>query len=502
MISNRGVRSPEERAVVASEERLLIDGRLVPARTGEVYDNVNPATEAVIGVAANADGDDMDAAIAAARHAFDTSTWSTDLALRLRCLRQLQDGLTRHADELKATIVAEVGCPVALTDGPQFGSPVEGIGWYADLAEGYEWETDLGVAAPYGMTSQRTIRREPVGVVGAITPWNFPMQINLAKLAPALAAGCTAVLKAAPDTPWTASLLGRIAAEETELPPGVLNVITSARHEVGQQLAEDARVDMVSFTGSTATGRRVVHASAGNLKKVFLELGGKSAHLVLDDADLGSAIFGAVMQIMTHAGQGCAITTRLVLPRSKYDEGVEQLVAMMSGIAYGDPTDPAHLMGPLIRESQRQRVLGYIKTGVDEGARVALGGGVPAHLPVGFYVEPTVLVEVDNSSTVAQEEIFGPVLAVIAHDGDDDAVRIANDSAYGLSGAVSCADTDRAMAVARRIRTGTLMVNGGLYYSTDVPFGGYKASGVGRESGRLGFEEYLEAKSIALGIST
>jgi aldehyde dehydrogenase (NAD+) len=487
-------------SVVASEARLLIDGRLVAAQSGEVYDNVNPATEKVIGVAANAAGPDMDAAIGAARRAFDTTEWSTDLELRIRCLRQLRDGLTKHADEIKAAIVAEVGCPVALTDGPQFGSPVEGIGWYADLAQSYPWETDLGIAAPYGMKSRRTLRREPIGVVGAITPWNFPMQINLAKVAPALAAGCTAVLKAPPDTPWTATLLGRIAAQETELPPGVLNIITSAGHEVGQQLAEDARVDMISFTGSTATGRKIVQASAGNLKKVFLELGGKSAHLVLDDADLGSALFMAVMQIMTHAGQGCAITTRLVLPRARYDEGVDQLVEMMSGIAFGDPTDPAHLMGPLIRESQRQRVLGYIKTGVAEGARIALGGGIPAALPVGYYVEPTVLVDVENSSTVAREEIFGPVLAVIAHDGDDDAVRIANDSAYGLSGAVSSADDDRAMAVARRIRTGTLAVNGGLYYSSDVPFGGYKTSGVGRESGQLGFEEYLEAKSIALGI--
>jgi aldehyde dehydrogenase (NAD+) len=487
-------------SAVVSEERLLINGRLVAAASGEVYDNINPATEEVIGVAANAGQADMDAAIAAARQAFDATGWSTDLALRTRCLRQLQEGLMKHAEELRATIVAEVGCPVALTHIAQLDTPVEGIGWYTDLAERYAWETDLGIAEPAGMKSHRTLRREPIGVVGAITPWNFPMQINLAKLAPALAAGCTAVLKAAPDTPWTATLLGRIAAEETELPPGVLNVITSAGHEVGQQLAEDARVDMISFTGSTATGRKIVNASTGNLKKVFLELGGKSAHLVLDDADLATAAFGAAMQIMTHAGQGCAITTRFVLPRAKYDEGVDILVDMLKGIAYGDPTNPAHLMGPLVRESQRQRVLGYIRIGVDEGASIALGGGVPAHLPVGYYVEPTVLVNVDNASTVAQEEIFGPVLAVIAHDGDDDAIRIANDSSYGLSGAVTSADPDRAMAVARRIRTGTLMVNGGLYYSTDVPFGGYKTSGVGRESGVLGFEEYLEAKSIAVGV--
>jgi aldehyde dehydrogenase (NAD+) len=487
-------------SAVVSEERLLIDGRLVAAADGRVYDNVNPATEEVLGVTADAGHADMDAAIAAARAAFDTSGWADDVAFRVRCLRQLQEGLVKHADELRATIVAEVGSPVALTHIAQLDVPVAGIEWFANLAESYEWERSLGDAEPAGIPTRRILRREPIGVVGAITPWNFPMQINLAKVAPALAAGCTAVLKAAPDTPWTATLLGRIAAEETELPPGVLNVITSSANEVGQQLVEDPRVDMVSFTGSTATGRTIMAAAAPNLTKVFLELGGKSAFVVLDDADLGTAVFGAAMQIMTHAGQGCAITTRLLLPRARYDEGVDALVEMLSGIPYGDPTDPAHLMGPLIREGQRQRVLSYIRKGVDEGAKIALGGGVPAHLPVGYYVEPTVLTNVDNRATVAQEEIFGPVLAVIPHDGDDDAIRIANDSAYGLSGAVVSADEERALSVARRIRTGTLMVNGGLYYSADVPFGGYKASGIGRESGELGFEEYLEAKALALGI--
>ncbi len=482
------------------ERRMLIDGQLVEAQGSAVYDNVNPATERVIGVAADGSTDDMDSAIAAARRAFDATQWSTDLALRVRCLHQLHEAMVKHSDELRHTVVAEVGCPISLTRMAQLDTPVEGIAWVANLAERYDWEQDLGHAEPFGIATSRTLRREPFGVVGAITPWNFPMQINLAKVVPALAAGCTVVLKPAPDTPWTATLLGRIVAEETEIPPGVLNVVTSSRHEVGQQLAEDGRVDMVSFTGSTATGRKVVTASAGNLKKVFLELGGKSAHVVLDDADMGSAVFAAAMQIMTHAGQGCAITTRLVLPRARYDDGVDALVEVMRALPYGDPTDPAPLMGPLIREGQRRRVLGYIRRAVDEGARIALGGGIPDHLPVGYYVEPTVLVDVDNRSTVAQEEVFGPVLAVIPHEGDDDAVRIANESTYGLSGAVTSADTERAMAVARRIRTGTLSVNGGMYYGPDVPFGGYKTSGVGRESGVLGFEEYLEAKSIALGV--
>jgi aldehyde dehydrogenase (NAD+) len=480
---------------------LLIDGRLVPAADGGTFDNVNPATEEVIGVTADGTAADMDRAIQAARRAFDETSWSTDVGFRVRCLRQLQEALTKNAEELRSAIVAEIGTPVTLTRGPQLDAPVEGIGWVADLAEGYEWTSDLGEAAPFGIRTHRWVQREPAGVVGAITPWNFPMQINLAKIVPALAAGCTAVLKPAPDSPWTATLLGRIAAQETDLPPGVLNVVASSRHEVGQQLAEDSRVDMVSFTGSTATGRKVMMAGAGNLKKVFLELGGKSALVALDDADLPTVVGNAAFQITTHAGQGCAILTRLLLPRARYDEGVEALVATLRNWPIGDPTDPSVLMGPLISEHQRQRVLTYINRGVAEGARVALGGGIPGQLPRGWFVEPTVLANVGENDVVAQEEIFGPVIAVIPYDGDDDeAVRIANNSRYGLSGAVISASAERARAAARKIRTGTMSVNGGVYYGADMPFGGYRQSGVGRESGSAGFEEYLEIKAIAEGV--
>jgi aldehyde dehydrogenase (NAD+) len=483
------------------EERLLVNGKLVEAAGGATFDNVNPATEAVLGVAADGSPDDMDAAIGAARTAFDTTSWATDLAFRVRCLRQLHEALGRHADELRATIVAEVGSPLALTHTAQLDTPIEGLAWVTDLAEGYEWVEDLGVASPFGMTSHRWVHREAVGVVGAITPWNFPMQINLAKVGPALAAGNTVVLKPAPDTPWTATLLGRLAAEETDLPPGVLNVVTSSSHEVGAQLASDPRVDLVSLTGSTATGRAVMAAAAPTLKKVFLELGGKSAAIALDPSDVRTAAGSAAMQAMTHAGQGCAITSRLVVPRSAYDEAVAAAVATMGAIPWGDPTDAGVLMGPLVRESQRERVLGYIARGVAEGATVACGGSAPSpeRFPVGYYVEPTVLAGVERHHTVAQEEIFGPVLVVIPHDGDDDAVAVANDSAYGLSGAVFGAP-DRARAVARRVRTGTIGVNGGLFYSPDVPFGGYKQSGLGREMGRLGFEEYTEVKAVAEGV--
>ena len=482
---------------VWSEDRLFIDGKLQPSVEGATYPNINPATEQELGVAADGSSKDMDLAIAAARRAFDQGEWASDVALRVRCLRQLHAALEKHLEDLRPMVVAEVGSPVALTHGPQLDSPVSSVKWVADLLEAYQWEQDLGIAEPFGVKSRRYIRREPVGVVGAITPWNFPIQINLAKVAPALAAGNTVVLKAAPDTPWSASVLGRLVAEHTDIPPGVFNVITSSRHEVGAQLSSDPRVDMVSFTGSTATGRKIMAAGADTIKKVFLELGGKSACLVLDDADMATAAATAAFAITAHAGQGCAITSRWVVPESRRDEAIEAVVETLRNWPYGDPTDPGNMMGPLVSEAQRRRVLGYISKGRDEGAKVALGGGVPAHLPVGYYVEPTVLVDVDPHATVAQEEIFGPVLVVQTHRGDDDAVAVANDSFYGLSGAVVSASTERARAVANRMRTGTIGVNGGVYYGADVPFGGYKQSGVGREMGQAGFEEYLEIKSIA-----
>ncbi len=481
-----------------TEERLLIDGTFTEAAGGATFENIDPATEQVIGRAADASTTDMDAAIAAARRAFDETAWSTDVTMRVRVLRQFQEGLHRHLEELRETTIAEVGAPRSLTSGAQLETPIEGLSWVADLAEGYSWSEDLGVARPYGIASHRFAVREPIGVVGAITPWNFPVQINLAKIAPALAAGNTVVLKPAPDTPYTATLLGRILTDETDIPDGVVNIVTSSGHEVGQQLAEDPRVDLVSLTGSTQTGRRVMEAGAATLKRLFLELGGKSAAVVLDDADTAHAAGSTAFQIMTHAGQGCAITTRLLLPRARFDEGVAALIDTIEALGYGDPSDPAHMMGPLISARQRERVLGFIDTAVSEGATVALGGGVPDHLPTGFYVEPTVLVDVDPDSTVAQEEIFGPVIVVMAYDGGDDgAVAMANNSAYGLSGAVY-GSPRRALAVANRIRTGTVSVNGALWYGADVPFGGVKQSGIGREMGRAGFEEYLEIKSIAV----
>ena len=478
---------------------LFIDGKLTGGGAGR-FATVNPATEEVLGTAANADAADMDRAIGAARRAFDGTDWAHDTELRVRCIRQLREAMREHIEELREITMAEAGAPRMLTAAAQLQGPVEDLGFSADTAESYPWRTDLGVAAPMGIKTQRTVVREAVGVVGAITPWNFPHQINLAKIGPALAAGNTVVLKPAPDTPWCAAILGELVAAHTDIPPGVLNIVTSDDHAVGAMLTSDPRVDMVSFTGSTATGRAVMAAGAPTVKKVFLELGGKSAFIVLDDADLASACAMAGFTASMHAGQGCAITTRLVVPRARYDDAVAAAAATMSGIQPGDPTKPGTICGPVISARQRDRVQSYLDLAIAEGGSFACGGGRPADRDRGFFIEPTVIAGLTNDARVAREEIFGPVLTVIAHDGDDDAVRIANDSPYGLSGSVFSADPDRAQAVANRLRVGTVNVNGGVWYSADVPFGGYKQSGVGREMGVAGFEEYLELKVIATAV--
>ncbi|MDR3661695.1 MAG: aldehyde dehydrogenase [Mycobacterium sp.] len=478
------------------ESRLLIDGKLVPGSAG-VFPTINPATEETLGVAADATEADMGAAIGAARRAFDETDWSTNVELRVRCLRQLQQAMRDHADELRELTIAEVGAPRMLTAGAHLDGPIEDLSFAADTAESYSWTTDLGRATPQGIPTQRTVAREAVGVVGAITPWNFPHQINLAKVGPALAAGNTLILKPAPDTPWMAAVLGELIAEHTDFPAGVVNVVTSSDHAVGALLSKDPGVDMVSFTGSTATGRTVMTDAALTIKKVFLELGGKSAFLVLDDADLAGACAMAAFTAAMHAGQGCAITTRLLVPRARYDEAVAAAAGTMGGIKPGDPSSPRTVCGPVISARQRDRVQGYLDLAIEEGGTFACGGGRPADRDTGFFIQPTVIAGLDNSARVAREEIFGPVLTVIAHDGDDDAVRIANDSPYGLSGTVFSADPQRAAGVAARLRVGTVNVNGGVWYSADAPFGGYKQSGNGREMGVAGFEEYLETKCIA-----
>jgi aldehyde dehydrogenase (NAD+) len=483
---------------VVGESRMLIDGELVGAASGSTYPNINPATEESIGETADGGAEDTERAIAAARRAFDESDWSTNHELRKRCLRQLHEALVKERETLRPMIVAEVGAPIMLTYAVQLDSCIEDMEWDIECIDRVEWEQDLPVHEFFGMRSARRVLREPRGVIGAITPWNFPLMLNLSKIVPALAAGNAVILKPAPDTPWSATQLGRLAAEYTDMPPGVFNVLTSADPaQAGEALTVDPRVDMISFTGSTAVGKRIMANGADTLTRVFLELGGKSANIILDDADLAGQCGSGAMVCM-HGGQGCAITTRMLLPRSRYDEGVELLKTSFETWSYGDPTDPANLQGPLINARQRERVLGLIEQGKAEGARLVVGGGRPPQLEKGYYVEPTLFVDVDPDSTIAQNEIFGPVLAVIPYGDDDDAVRIANNSRYGLSGAVNGKDLDRAVGIAKRIRTGTVAVNGGQWFGPDSPFGGYKESGIGREHGMAGFEEYLETKTLGL----
>ncbi|HEY3941975.1 MAG TPA: aldehyde dehydrogenase family protein [Acidimicrobiales bacterium] len=479
------------------EVRMLIDGQLVEADSGKTFDNVNPANEEILGPVADASGVEMRRAIAAARRAFDETDWATNRALRKRCLEQLQAAIESEVDQLREELIDEVGCPRMLTYSAQLDTPLgDALRYPAKLIDEFAWERDLAPSNLFGATHRRAVWKEPVGVVGSIVPWNFPFEVTINKVGQVLATGNTTIVKPAPDTPWNATRLGRLVAERTDIPAGVFNVVTSSDHLVGEELTLSPLVDLISFTGSTVTGKRIMEKGAATLKRVFLELGGKSAMIVLDDADFSAVVPGAA-GVCGHAGQGCAVQSRLLLPRARYEEGVELITAAMGMVPYGDPQRDDVIMGPLVSARQRDRVLGYIETGVDEGARLVVGGHRPAALPRGWYVEPTLFVDVDNTMTIAREEIFGPVLVVIAYDDDDDAVRVANDSGYGLSGGVYSSSVERATAVARRIRTGSFSVNGGVWYGADSPYGGYKASGLGRQNGLEGFEQYLETKTIA-----
>ena len=480
-----------------TDSNLLIDGALVPAEGGRTFASINPATEEVIGHVADATVADAERAMGAARRAFDETSWSTDREFRAHCLRQLSDAIKANLDEFRDLTVAEVGVPRMMTFGPALDGPIAVLDYYAGLAATYEGGLDLGVTEARGQMHHRWVEKEAFGVVSAITAYNYPNQLNLAKIAPALAAGCTVILKGAPDTPLVTLALGKLAAEHTDIPAGVLNVLTSSEAQVGAVMTTDPRVDMVTFTGSTPVGRAIMAASAPTLKKCFLELGGKSAYLVLDEESVQFGSMFCSFAINSHSGQGCAVTSRLVVPRAKLDEAVAVVTATVQGLKQGDPNEMDTYLGPLISAAQRDKVDGYVQRAVADGARIATGGKRPASLEKGFFYEPTVIVGADENSAIAQEEIFGPVLVILPHDGDDDAVRIANNSAFGLSGAVHCSDAERARSVARRIRSGTISINGGNYNTPDAPFGGYKQSGFGGEMGVAGLEECLQIKSLA-----
>jgi acyl-CoA reductase-like NAD-dependent aldehyde dehydrogenase len=483
-------------SVAGAAKRLLIDGALVEAK--RTFASVNPATGETLGWAPDAEVAEAEAAVAAARRAFDTTTWSTDLEFRVRCLNQLHQALVEHKEELRELTIAEVGAPRALTYAAQLDEPIRIVEYYANLLAAYPLTEDLGEVEIRGQRHRRWVEKEAAGVVAAIIPYNYPNQIALAKLAPALAAGCTVVLKAAPDTPLITLALAELIATRTDVPPGVVNILTSSETAVGEVLTTHPDVDMVTFTGSTGTGRRIMEAASATVKRVFLELGGKSAMIVLDDADIAAASMFAAFMICSHAGQGCALTSRLLVPRDQHDAIVEQVAANLGRVRLGDPNDPKTYMGPLISERQRDKVDGLVQRAVAAGARLVTGG---EKVDPGFFYSPTLLANVDPDSEIAQEEVFGPVLVVIPYDDEDDAVRIANNSIYGLSGAVQSRDQDRAIRVARRIRTGTFSINGGNYFHADSPFGGYKQSGIGREMGAAGLEEFLERKTFATVIA-
>ncbi|MGA8331615.1 MAG: aldehyde dehydrogenase family protein [Mycobacterium sp.] len=486
-------RSSTAAGAAHADKRLLIDGRLVT--TDRTFPSVNPATGDVIGHAPDAGAEEAAAAIAAARRAFDSTSWSTDVALRVRCLEQLHQALLDHADELRALTIAEVGATRALTHGAQLDEPIKIVKYYADVLRDYAMTEELGDIESRGMRHRRWVEKEAAGVVGAIIAYNYPNQLALAKLPPALAAGCTVVLKGAPDTPLVTLALGELIANHTDIPPGVVNVLSSSDPAVGEALTISPDVDVITFTGSTPVGRRIMAAASATVKRVFLELGGKSAAILLDDADFTAASMFAAFSMVTHAGQGCALTSRLLVPRKHHDEIVEMIAQNFAKVRHGDPADPKTYMGPLINERQRDKVDDMVQRAVADGATLVAGG---KRLDRGYFYAPTLLTNVDPDSEIAQQEIFGPVLVVIAFDDDDDAVRIANNSIYGLAGAVFSADQDRALAVARRIRAGSFSINGGNYFSADAPFGGFKQSGVGREMGVAGLEEFLERKTFAV----
>ena len=466
---------------------LYIGGAWVPSSLERKISVENPATETIIAMVPEASVEDVDRAVEAARQAF--TTWSvTPVAQRVAILRALRDELITRQNEIAATITAEMGAPSWIAHKIQAPLPATVVGRYADLLESFEFEQRSG---------NTLVVREPAGVVGAITPWNYPLHQITNKLAPALAAGCTVVLKPSELTPLSAFLL-MDACEAAGVPAGVVNLVTGYGLGVGERLAGHPGIDILSFTGSVTTGTRVAELAVRNVTRVTLELGGKSANVILDDADLSVAVKVGVANAFLNSGQTCTAWTRMLVPVARYDEAVELAAKLADAYVVGDPLDQATKLGPVASRAQLDKIRGLIATAVSEGSRVAAGGPErPVGLPVGHYIRPTILADVTPDSTIAQEEVFGPVLSMLSYTDDDDAVAIANNSRYGLHGAVWSADTARALAVARRMRTGSVDINGAAY-NPMAPFGGYKQSGIGREMGAAGLEEFLEIKSVGL----
>ncbi|MFI8106440.1 aldehyde dehydrogenase family protein [Streptomyces sp. NPDC086023] len=466
-----------------AHDGMYIGGEWRPAAGTDTIAVINPADEQVIAHVPAGTAEDVDAAVRAARTAFRgwAATPPADRAARIAALR---DVLVARKAEIAETVTAELGAPLGFAETVHAGAPIAVASSYADLAASYAFEQRIG---------NSTVYLEPVGVVAAITPWNYPLHQIVAKVAPALAAGCTVVLKPSEDTPLTARLFAE-AVHEAGLPAGVFNLVTGTGPVAGQALAAHPDVDLVSFTGSTAVGRAIGATAGGAVKRVALELGGKSANVILPGADLPKAVGLGVAHVVNNSGQSCNALTRMLVHRDHYEEAVALAAEAAGKARAGDPRDPASRLGPLVNARQLERVRGYIAQGVEEGARLVAGGAEALH-DKGYYVAPTVFADVTPEMTIAQEEIFGPVLAILPYEGEEHALEIANGTSYGLGGAVWAADAETAAAFARRMDTGQVDINGGRFNPL-APFGGFKQSGVGRELGPHGLTEYLQTKSL------
>jgi acyl-CoA reductase-like NAD-dependent aldehyde dehydrogenase len=476
---------------MTSYDQLLIGGEWVAPAGNQRIEVRSPATLEVVGSVPEGVEADIDAAVAAARRAFDSGPWpTTPPTERAKVIARFAELLAERVEDYKGVISSEMGAPPSTVEMMMYTPAKGALDVFTGLAETFPWEETRTGA--FGMTK---VRREPVGVVAAIIPWNVPLFIAVNKVIPALMAGCTVVLKPAPETPIDSLMLGGLLVE-AGLPEGVISVVPADR-EVSEYLVTHPGVDKVSFTGSTAAGRRVGSLATERLKRISLELGGKSAAIVLDDVDLASSAFMIAFSGLMNSGQACVAQTRILAPRSRYDEVTEAITEAAKAFVVGDPADPATQLGPLVAERQRDRVEGYIEKGKSEGARLVLDGTRPAGLDKGWYVAPTVFADVDNKMTIAQEEIFGPVLSLLPYDTEEEALAIANDSDYGLAGSVWTSDVDHGYQIATKVRTGTYGIN---WYAFDMgsPFGGYKCSGIGREDGPEGLAAFCELKSILM----
>ncbi len=468
-------------------DKIYIDGAWVPSTGTGTLEVINSSTEEVMGSIPEGTADDVQKAVAAAKAAFPA--WSElPREERGKYIQRIAEGLGARMAEIGQVIAGEVGMPLNLSNMIQAGMPIQNWSAIAGIVDSFEFETEVG---------NSLVVREPVGVVGAITPWNYPLHQITLKVAPALAAGCTVVLKPSEVAPLNAFILAEVI-NDVGLPNGVFNLVTGVGPVVGEAIASHKDVDMVSFTGSTGAGKRVAELCAKRVARVSLELGGKSANVILPDADFAKAVADGVFKAFLNSGQTCSALTRMLVPRDRLAEAEGIAAATAAAFAPGDPFGGTAMLGPLVSATQRDRVRGYIQKGIDEGAKLIAGGvEAPEGLDKGFYVQPTVFSEVTTDMTIAQEEIFGPVLSILPYDTEEEAIEIANDSIYGLAGGVWSGDPEHAKAVARKLRTGQVEVNGGAF-NTSAPFGGYKQSGLGREGGSFGLEEFLEVKSLQL----